>query len=67
MEEKEKRILASTIERSLEKSPEKDRGREILEEALSFVQGEGMEEMPMEEEAEPSQEEPRGLMARRGN
>jgi len=67
MEEKEKRVLASTIERSLEKSPEKDRGREILEEALSFVQGEGMDEMPMEEEAEPPQEEPRGLMARRGN
>ena len=67
MEEKEKRILASTIERSLEKSPEKDRGREILEEALSFVQGEGIDDMPMEEEAEPSQEEPKGLRARRGN
>ena len=42
MKEKEKRVLASTLERSLEKSPKKDAGREILE------------------------EEPKGLMARRG-
>ena len=74
MKEKEKRVLASTLERSLEKSPKKDAGREILEEALEYVQGDmdmddpiGMpqeEDMPMDDA--PTEEEPKGLMARRG-
>ena len=67
--EKEKATLAASIERGLEKSPKEDRGREILEEALSFVQGdmdmEAQEEMPKEEEAMP-EEKPMGLMSRRG-
>ena len=67
--EKEKTALAASIERGLEKSPKEDRGREILEEALSFVQGdmdmEEQEEMPTEEEAMP-EEKPMGLMSRRG-
>ena len=40
---KEKATLAASIERGLEKSPKEDMGREILEEALSFVRG-GAEE-----------------------
>ena len=67
--EKEKTALAASIERGLEKSPKEDRGREILEEALSFVQGdmdmEEQEEMPTEEETMP-EEKPMGLMSRRG-
>ena len=67
--EKEKTALAASIERGLEKSPKEDRGREILEEALSFVQGdmdmEAQEQMPTEEEAVP-EEKPMGLMSRRG-
>ena len=66
---KEKATLAASIERGLEKSPKEDMGREILEEALSFVQGGAeepeQEEMPMEEEAMP-EEKPMGLMSRRG-
>ena len=61
--------MAASIERGLEKSPKEDRGREILEEALSFVQGdmdmEEQEEMPTEEETMP-EEKPMGLMSRRG-
>ena len=34
MEEKEKRVLANTLERSLEKSPEKDAGRELLRRSI---------------------------------
>ena len=66
---KEKATLAASIERGLEKSPKEDMGREILEEALSFVQGGAeepeQEEMPMEEEDMP-EEKPMGLMSRRG-
>ena len=66
---KEKATLAASIERGLEKSPKEDMGREILEEALSFVQGGAeepeQEDMPMEEEAMP-EEKPMGLMSRRG-
>ena len=71
LSEKEKATLAA-IERGLEKSPKEDMGREILEEALSFVQGgiaeemsQKQQEMPMEEEAMP-EEKPMGLMSRRG-
>tara|TARA_B100001250_G_C19796608_1_gene789001 strand:- start:359 stop:943 length:585 start_codon:yes stop_codon:yes gene_type:complete len=74
LDQKEKASLASTVERSLEKSPKADAGRELLEDALEFVQG-GMaeptaegdidEETVMEEE--PIEEgTPMGLMARRG-
>tara|TARA_R100001463_G_scaffold101538_3_gene155991 strand:+ start:525 stop:1100 length:576 start_codon:yes stop_codon:yes gene_type:complete len=66
--EKEKATLAASIERGLEKSPKEDMGREILEEALSFVQGdmdmEAEEEMSTEEEDMP-EEKPMGLMSRR--
>ena len=69
LSEKEKATLAASIERGLEKSPKEDMGREVLEEALSFVQGKaekpGQEEMPMEEEDMP-EEKPMGLMSRRG-
>ena len=69
LSEKEKATLAASIERGLEKSPKEDMGREVLEEALSFVQGKAekpeQEEMPMEEEAMP-EEKPMGLMSRRG-
>tara|TARA_R100000406_G_scaffold26871_1_gene17334 strand:- start:3050 stop:3634 length:585 start_codon:yes stop_codon:yes gene_type:complete len=68
--EKEKATLAASIERGLERSPKEDRGREILEEALSFVQGdmdmEEQEEMPTEEEEAMPEEKPMGLMSRRG-
>ena len=73
LSEKEKVTLAASIERGLERSPKEDKGKELLEEALSFVQGgmdegdeEGEQEMPMEEEAVP-EEKPMGLMSRRGN
>ncbi len=68
LEKKEKATLAGVIERSLEKSPKKDLGREMLEEALEFVQSDEMEEEPEEEAVveEPVQEEPMGLMSRRG-
>ena len=66
---KEKATLAASIERGLEKSPKEDMGREVLEEALSFVQGGAeepeQEEMPIEEEEMP-EEKPMGLMSRRG-
>tara|TARA_R100000234_G_scaffold102613_2_gene71875 strand:- start:2029 stop:2604 length:576 start_codon:yes stop_codon:yes gene_type:complete len=66
---KEKATLAASIERGLEKSPKEDMGREVLEEALSFVQGGAeepeQEEMPMEKEEMP-EEKPMGLMSRRG-
>ena len=66
---KEKATLAASIERGLEKSPKEDMGREVLEEALSFVQGGAeepeKEEMPIEEEEMP-EEKPMGLMSRRG-
>jgi len=69
LSEKEKNALAMSIERGLEQSPKEDMGREILEEALSFVQGdmeeEAEQEMPMEEEPMP-EEKPMGLMSRRG-
>ncbi len=69
LSEKEKATLAASIERGLEKSPKEDMGREVLEEALSFVQGKAekpeQEEMPMEEEDMP-EEKPMGLMSRRG-
>ena len=72
LSEKEKVTLATSIERGLERSPKEDKGKELLEEALSFVQGgmdegdeEGEQEMPMEEEAMP-EEKPMGLMSRRG-
>ena len=65
---KEKRALASTIERSLEKSPKEDIGKALLEEALSFVQ----EDAPMAEcnamdapEEITPEEKPMGLMSRR--
>ena len=72
LSEKEKVTLANfSIERGLERSPKEDKGKELLEEALSFVQGgmdegdeEGEQEMPMEEEAMP-EEKPMGLMSRR--
>ena len=65
---KEKRALAATIERSLEKSPKEDIGKALLEEALSFVQedvpmAEG-EAMATPEEVAP-EEKPMGLMSRR--
>ena len=74
LDQKEKASLASTVERSLEKSPKADAGRELLEDALEFVQG-GMAEPTAEEdideetvmEEEPIEEgTPMGLMARRG-
>ena len=69
LSEKEKATLAASIERGLEKSPKEDMGREVLEEALSFVQGKAekpeQEETPMEEEDMP-EEKPMGLMSRRG-
>ena len=69
LSEKEKATLAASIERGLEKSPKEDMGREVLEEALSFVQGGAeepeQEEMPMEKEEMP-EEKPMGLMSRRG-
>ena len=65
---KEKRALAATVERSLEKSPKEDTGKALLEEALSFVQ----EDAPMAEggamdapEEVASEEKPMGLMSRR--
>ena len=65
---KEKRALAATVERSLEKSPKEDAGKELLEEALSFVQ----EDAPMAEgeamaapEEAALEEKPMGLMSRR--
>jgi len=65
---KEKRALAATIERSLEKSPKEDIGKALLEEALSFVQ----EDAPMAEgnamdapEETTPEEKPMGLMSRR--
>ena len=70
LSEKEKKALASTVERSLEMSPDKDMGRELLEEALEFVQSDTSEtEQPNLEEnvEEPMPEEkPMGLMSRRG-
>ena len=72
---KEKAALASTVERSLEQSPKADAGRELLEDALEFVQGDMAEPTPEDAEIEedmvmdeePVEEEaPRGLMARRG-
>lgn len=71
--EKEKRALAATVERSLERSPEEDEGKALLEQALSFVKDdapkaeegipEETEEMAMEEEA--PEQQPMGLMSRR--
>ena len=71
--EKEKRALAATVERSLERSPEEDEGKALLEQALSFVKDdapkaeegvpEATEEMEMEEEA--PEQQPMGLMSRR--
>ena len=74
LEQKEKDSLASTVERSLEKSPKADAGRELLEEALEFVQGdmadpvpdEVEEEIPLEEDMPMEEDAPMGLMARRG-
>ena len=74
LEQKEKDSLASTVERSLEKSPKADAGRELLEEALEFVQGdmadpvpdEVEEEIPLEEEMSREEDATMGLMARRG-
>jgi len=66
---KEKRALAATIERSLEKSPQEDTGKALLEEALSFVQEDAPmaeEGMPEEAEEEMPEERPMGLMSRRG-
>ena len=57
-----------SIERGLEQSPKEDKGKEILEEALSFVQGDMEEEvepeMPTEEEP-MTEEKSMGLMSRR--
>ena len=65
---KEKRALAATVERSLEKSPKEDTGKALLEEALSFVQEDALmaegEAMAAPEEAAP-EEKPMGLMSRR--
>ena len=74
LEEKEKRALAATVERSLEKSPEEDEGKALLEQALSFVKEdepiaeEGMPETTEETtmEGETPEEKPMGLMSRRG-
>ena len=75
LDKKEKAALASTVERSLEQSPKADAGRELLEDALEFVQGDMAEPTPEDAEIEedmimdeePVEEEaPRGLMARRG-
>jgi len=74
LEEKEKRALAATVERSLEKSPEEDEGKALLEQALSFVKEdepiaeEGMPETTKETtmEGETPEEKPMGLMSRRG-
>ena len=66
---KEKRALAATIERSLEKSPQEDTGKALLEEALSFVQEDApmtQEGMPEETVEESPEEKPMGLMSRRG-
>ena len=66
--EKEKAALAATVKSSLEKSTDDDMGRALLEDALEFVEEDMPEpqpdEAPMEEEA--GEEEPQGLMARRG-
>ena len=69
LSDKEKRALASTVERSLEMSPDEDMGKALLEEALEFVQSDTPEtEQPVPEQAmeEPMPEEkPMGLMSRR--
>ena len=66
--EKEKAALAATVKSSLEKSTDDDMGRALLEDALEFVEEDMPEPQPDEEpmEEEAGEEEPQGLMARRG-
>ena len=66
--EKEKAALAATVKSSLEKSTDDDMGRALLEDALEFVEEDMPEPQPDEEpmEEEAGEEEPPGLMARRG-
>jgi predicted transcriptional regulator len=66
--EKEKAALAATVKSSLEKSTDDDMGRALLEDALEFVEEDMPEPQPEEEpmEEEAGEEEPQGLMARRG-
>ena len=65
MSKKEKQMLASRLQRAIDKMEKKDEGTDILEETQEFLE-ENRAEEPVEEEA-MVEEEPKGLMARRGN
>ena len=65
MSKKEKQMLVSRLQRAIDKMEKKDEGTDILEETQEFLE-ENRAEEPVEEEA-MVEEEPKGLMARRGN
>ena len=62
---KERQMLVSRLQRAIDKMEKKDEGTDILEETQEFLE-ENRAEEPVEEEA-MVEEEPKGLMARRGN
>ena len=64
MAKKEKQLLVSRLQSAIDKMEKKDEGTDILEETQEFLE-ENRAEEPIEEEA-TVEEEPRGLMARRG-
>jgi len=65
MDKKERQMLVSRLQRAIDKMEEKDEGTDILEATQEFLE-ENRAEEPVEEEA-MVEEEPKGLMARRGN
>ena len=65
MSKKERQMLVSRLQRAIDKMEKKDEGTDILEETQVFLE-ENRAEEPVEEEA-MVEEEPKGLMARRGN
>ena len=65
MSKKERQMLVARLQRAIDKMEKKDEGTEILEETQEFLE-ENRAEEPVEEEA-MVEEEPKGLMARRGN
>tara|TARA_E500000318_G_scaffold32361_1_gene32146 strand:+ start:810 stop:1364 length:555 start_codon:yes stop_codon:yes gene_type:complete len=65
MSKKERQMLVSRLQRAIDKMEEKDEGTDILEATQEFLE-ENRAEEPVEEEA-MVEEEPKGLMARRGN
>jgi hypothetical protein len=70
MEKKEKQILVSRLQRAIDKMEAPDEGTDILEQAQDFLQDNKVQEEPVEEQEEEEamvEEEPKGLMARRGN